>query len=291
MTEILQNQLQTILTPAIDITRVSQGAEAVVYRTTTHPYLGQLQKSDPSRLDKSKAACSSFIIKYRPPKTYRHASLDAQLTKHRTLAEAKLLQRLGYLGVNVPEVIHVDFRQGIIWMEDIVGNDQKRAASQDVKEEMRGSLKNWIWDYEAEHGEQSITEQSADVQELLNRVGQEIGKLHMNDIVHGDLTTSNLLLRPSGESESSEIKLEPVLIDFGLGSVSTLAEDKAVDLYVLERAVDSTHPVNAEIYNKWLLDGYCEYSEKAKGGSNKIKEVMKKLQDVRLRGRKRSMIG
>jgi TP53 regulating kinase-like protein len=32
-----------------------------------------------------------------------------------------------------------------------------------------------------------------------------------------------------------------VLIDFGLGSTSTLPEDKAVDLYVLERALLSMH--------------------------------------------------
>lgn len=57
--------------------------------------------------------------------------------------------------------------------------------------------------------------------------------MHKTDIIHGDLTTSNMLLRSS---------LDIVLIDFGLSYISTLIEDKAVDLYVLERAIGSTHP-------------------------------------------------
>lgn len=299
MTQLLEQQLQTILSANIPITRVSQGAEAVVYRTSVHPYLDNVLSTDPARLSGSDANANtkSYIIKYRPPKTYRHPTLDAQLTKHRTLAEARLLQKLGYAGVNVPEVVHVDFHRGVIWMEDIVGSLGSLGGEDDgTREEMRGSLKNWIWDYEREHfGEK---ERGYDTEEdavtryaraLVERVGREIGKLHMNDIVHGDLTTSNILLRRE-PGRDAERGLEPVLIDFGLGSVSALAEDKAVDLYVLERAVGSTHPVNSEVYCGWLLHGYRESCLERNGGS-KFREVEKKLKDVRLRGRKRSMLG
>jgi TP53 regulating kinase-like protein len=58
--------------------------------------------------------------------------------------------------------------------------------------------------------------------------------MHDADVVHGDLTTSNIMLR--------EISFEPVFIDFGLGAMMCTFEDKAVDLYVLERAFVSTHP-------------------------------------------------
>ncbi len=72
--------------------------------------------------------------------------------------------------------------------------------------------------------------------ELAQQVGKAIAMMHDAEIVHGDLTTSNILLR------SNDRKLDIVLIDFGLGSMKPSIEEKAVDLYVLERAFISTHP-------------------------------------------------
>ncbi len=72
--------------------------------------------------------------------------------------------------------------------------------------------------------------------ELAQEVGKAIAIMHDSEIVHGDLTTSNILLR------SNDRKLDIVLIDFGLGSMKPSIEEKAVDLYVLERAFISTHP-------------------------------------------------
>ena len=84
------------------------------------------------------------------------------------------------------------------------------------------SIRTWLEDHT---GEDKVTE-------VMRWIGWSVGKLHESGVVHGDLTTSNLILR--GE--------EVVLIDFGLGSVSSSEEDMAVDLYVLERAFASTHP-------------------------------------------------
>ena len=70
-------------------------------------------------------------------------------------------------------------------------------------------------------------------------IGIVIGKMHDADIVHGDLTTSNIMIR--------EVDNKAILIDFGLSTVSTVLEDKAVDLYVLERAFISTHPGSEEL--------------------------------------------
>ncbi|PWA50796.1 Kae1-associated kinase Bud32 [Artemisia annua] len=60
--------------------------------------------------------------------------------------------------------------------------------------------------------------------EFALQIGNTIGKLYDGGVFHGDLTTSNMLWHYG--------KL--VLIDFGLSFVSTLPEDKATDLYVLE---------------------------------------------------------
>lgn len=340
MTEKLDIQVREII-KSIPLERISQGAEAVVYRTKTHPYLSSAvqQLSLPSSSSSSSSlplrchsSASSYIVKYRPPKSYRHPILDASLTKHRTLAEARLLHKLGMLGVSVPRLVFADFRNGLLWMEDVGTqgsvdleheNEQEQKQKQEQEEHdsgSNGSVKVWIWDQEKKRAttttERDATATPADeMKSVLVDVGREIGKLHLNDVVHGDLTTSNIILRPrlktpqQQEKTNSQLQsfdLEPVLIDFGLGSQSSLAEDKAVDLYVLERAVNSTHPVHSEVYNGWLLEGYTSFftqeeengkSEEGKksttetNGAVKIKEILRKLEDVRMRGRKRSMEG
>jgi len=111
---------------------------------------------------------------------------------------------------------------------------------------------------------------------VAQEIGRALGLMHNIDVVHGDLTTSNLLMR-------SETGGSVVLIDFGLSYVSQLIEDKAVDLYVLERAFTSTHP-NTEAMFEQILKAYGESGKASK-------QILKKLEDVRMRGRKRSMLG
>eukprot|EP00842_Homolaphlyctis_polyrhiza_P001261 jgi/Hompol1/2135/HPOL_002080-RA len=107
-------------------------------------------------------------------------------------------------------------------------------------------------------------------------IGSNLAQMHDLDIIHGDLTTSNMLLR--NETQSL------VWIDFGLSSASGLPEDKGVDLYVLERAILSTHPTIAQIFFDRILASYSAQSKNAAG-------VIKKFEEVRLRGRKRTAFG
>ena len=113
---------------------------------------------------------------------------------------------------------------------------------------------------------------------MAHKIGQILGKMHVANIVHGDLTTSNMLLR--GDPD----KLDVVLIDFGLSFFDNVAEEKGVDLYVLERALLSTHPNTEEVFECMLT----AYKQTNKSGAQ---EVIKKLDEVRLRGRKRTMVG
>lgn len=239
---------------------VSQGAEAVIFVTDVHPYLPVEYKS-------STLSSSKYIVKYRPPKTYRHPKLDLSITKSRTISEAKLLGRLYQIGISAPRFIGCDAPKGIIWMEYI----GEILSTGEIS-----SLKNWLWMLEKEK-----KDQDEKVKNVMLEVGREIAQLHLADIIHGDLTTSNIIL-------TNELKT-PTLIDFGLSSYSLLAEDKAVDLYVLERAFLSTHPEHANLYNEWLLQGY-EEGHKGKT-MKKYVETVKRLADVRMRGRKRSMLG
>ena len=202
-----------------------------------------------------------LLLKYRFPKSYRHATLDASLTKSRMSHEAKCLARCKRAGVDVPDVRGVDMQSGILLLEWIEGHGS-------IREVLGGFSDTDISDTEAEGDENDAGEQCLrDVQSRLGRlnlsegalllpglrsdingrrvcphidaimssIGSSIGAMHQCDVIHGDLTTSNMLLRYG-------ISPFIVLIDFGLSYISTLIEDKAVDLYVLERALASTHP-------------------------------------------------
>lgn len=114
-------------------------------------------------------------------------------------------------------------------------------------------------------------------------VGEVIGKMHINNIVHGDLTTSNMLLDPIDDDPSFD-QYNLIMIDFGLASYHQSTEDKGVDLYVLERALLSTHIGVSNFFNI-ILEAY-----KATNQTNGT-EVIAKFEDVRARGRKRTMVG
>ncbi|XP_010256137.1 PREDICTED: TP53-regulating kinase-like isoform X2 [Nelumbo nucifera] len=113
------------------------------------------------------------------------------------------------------------------------------------------------------------------MEDIATQIGDAIGKLHDGGLIHGDLTTSNMLIR-SGTNQL-------VLIDFGLSFTSTLPEDKAVDLYVLERALFSMHSLCGNVMDRIL----AAYRKSSKQWSS----TLNKLAQVRQRGRKRTMVG
>eukprot|EP00501_MAST-03F_sp_TOSAG23-6_P001705 GSMAST32.ASY1.ANO1.1778.1 assembled CDS len=116
---------------------------------------------------------------------------------------------------------------------------------------------------------------------ILQKIGKILATMHNHGVSHGDLTTSNIMLLLL----DNEIEKEIVLIDFGLGSNKTNAEDRAVDLYVLERAFASTHPNSKELFAEVMKSYETEASEKH------WKSTKSRLEAVRARGRKRSCFG
>lgn len=266
MSEAIINSVSDYLTPNIPANLIAQGAEASVFTTEVHPYLPKDYSSDGTK----------YILKYRPPKKYRHPAIDKSLTKHRTLGEARLLNKLYLIeGLKVPKLIAIDAYNGYIWMEFLGENLPNDNGF--------SNLKNFLWMF-AKDDPYSVT-----VQKTLFKVGEQIGYLHWNDYCHGDLTSSNIVLERDTDDEETWV---PYLIDFGLGSTSNLVEDKGVDLYVLERAIISTHSLFAEKYNYWLIEGFSSvYKKQGKAGNKKLNELLKRFEEVRMRGRKRSMLG
>ena len=204
------------------------------------------------------------IAKERFKKSYRHTDLDKSLTSKRIKNEVKLLTKASKLGVQVPTVYKTDLTTGIILMEQIEN-------STTCKEFIFKTVKSQVDPYEL----------STNLVEIFHKIGAIIGKLHSNQIIHGDLTTSNILIK----NEETECHKKIVFIDFGLSVVSQQLEDKAVDLYVLERALLSTHSLQAVKLFEEILNGY-----KAEYGAN-VNQVIDRLEQVRLRGRKRTMVG
>lgn len=246
---------------------ITQGAEGRLYKTT------HLVPDRPCAL------------KYRPPKPYRHPVLDARLTKARISSEAKVLERCWREGVPVPSVYAMDPAAGWMMMEWVEGIP------------VRAAINEWLGE-RPEDGAAAAAEEVVDetpLVDLMKRIGTAVGALHRTGVVHGDLTTSNMMLRPpecrqvNGDTEHETAKRakvlegDVVLIDFGLATQSMSDEDRAVDLYVLERAFASTHP-RAERLFATVLEAYNEAFKKAPS-------VLTKLEDVRMRGRKRSMLG
>ncbi|CAO3623597.1 unnamed protein product [Mucor fragilis] len=155
--------------------------------------------------------------------------------------------------MDTPTVYHIDMPTATIFMENITGI----------------TVKQRLLDHQATEYRQ------VDADALAEQIGTSLAKMHSLNVVHGDLTTSNLMLREKDDSV--------VVIDFGLSSISTLIEDKAVDLYVLERAFASTHPQTEFLFEK-IVEHYLKHSKQSK-------QIWTKLEDVRMRGRKRSMVG
>ncbi|XP_071556713.1 EKC/KEOPS complex subunit Tp53rkb isoform X1 [Temnothorax nylanderi] len=230
---------------------IAQGAEARLYKGL---YLGK--------------AC---LMKERFVKNYRHPELDARLTKDRIRAEARAIIRAKSAGIATPALYLVDLERRSIYMEYV---------------ENATVLKEFI--------EKNISG-NADADRLVDFIGRGlgtlIGRLHSRNIIHGDLTTSNILLKndsnePPYDDQSDAAETQFVMIDFGLARVDSTLEDKAVDLYVLERSLLSAHSEVPTLFSRIFHHYQQHYQNK-----NQCEQVLARYKQVQERGRKRLMVG
>ncbi len=171
------------------------------------------------------------LIKNRVRKKYRDPVLDERIRKERTRIECLMLHKAKEIGVRVPVIYKIDEAGKAIWMEFIEGEKVK-----DILNE--GNIS------------------------LCKRIGEMVGQMHSADLIHGDLTTSNVLLHNG----------ELVFIDFGLASNSRKTEAKAVDLLVFKKTFDATH---FKLKKGWksVLTGYLGANSEGKGVIEKISAV------------------
>ncbi|CDU17447.1 EKC/KEOPS complex subunit BUD32, putative [Plasmodium yoelii] len=202
-------------------------------------------------------------------KYYRHKKIDSKIRKLRISNEIKFTKKLASLNIDVPYLYFVDTKEKSLYFEYVNGC----------------TINNIL---------KSITQYQPNIPKF---IGITLAKIHNGNVIHGDFTTSNLILRYSYINENeifnnlnnapyelndiTEIKL--CVIDFGLSFLSASVEDKAVDLFVLLKAIKSFHSEFPKLEEDILL-GY-------ETQSNNFDLISKKLETVKQRGRKRPMVG
>lgn len=159
------------------------------------------------------------IVKQRIEKKYRIPELDKSLRKYRTRHEAKIMGKIRDFGFPAPKVLKVSEKDATIVMEYVDGKVVKEVFEKETEDT---------------------------VKKLSQKIGETLTLLHANNIVHNDLTTSNML-----EKDGTVY-----VIDWGLGYHSTRLEDKAMDLVVLKKSLRATHPSRSEFIWKNVLRGY-----------------------------------
>jgi TP53 regulating kinase and related kinases len=175
---------------------------------------------------------NNLIHKNRYAKSYRLKIIDDMLRKSRTKSEAKILSKLQSI-INVPRVIETN-NQDLIIMEYIEG------------EKLSDHLEKDDW------------------KEICKKIATTISKIHDQNIIHGDLTTSNMIFKDN----------QLFLIDFGLGFHSRKIEDKAVDLHLLKQALEAKHFTIAKECITIILENYR--AEKADLIKERIKVIEKR---------------
>jgi TP53 regulating kinase-like protein len=184
------------------------------------------------------------IVKARLPKSYRPTELDEKIRSYRTAHEPQLMHEAKLAGVPTPTIFLVDMKKAAITMEFVEGKQVKQLL-----------------------GSMAAKERQA----LCVKIGELVGRLHKHGVIHGDLTTSNIIRNGEGKI---------FLVDFGLGEKNKELEARGVDLHLMKRALQSTHYETAAECFKHVLKGYLEVL-----GAEDAGKVFEKIREIERRGR------
>jgi TP53 regulating kinase and related kinases len=166
-------------------------------------------------------------IKTRVPKGYRVKEMDERLRSERTRAEAKIMSESRRLGIPTPVVY--DVRQSALVMERIDGRPMKEIITPRLSRE----------------------------------IGVLVGRLHRGGLIHGDLTTSNMIVK--GEMI--------YLIDFGLSFWDATIEARGVDVHVYYQTLVSSHEDHEELMAAFAEGYRSSFPEVAEDVIRRVKEI------------------
>ena len=187
------------------------------------------------------------LVKERIKKSYRILQIDELVRRARTRKEVNLMTDARKIGVLTPTILHVDYPKNKIYMEFIDGTVVKDFLKKSTEVQTR---------------------------EVCEKIGAAIGKLHSINLIHGDLTTSNMILRGD--------KL--YFIDFGLGQHSKRIEDMGVDLNLLYEALSSTHFKLLDLCWETIIKAYRKEFKNADAVIEKVKEIEARARYAKRKG-------
>lgn len=183
------------------------------------------------------------IIKKRVKKSYRIQEIDENIRGFRTIKEAKIINKAKLSGVYSPALYYVDLNDKKIVMEYVRGMRLKEYFSSKGFD-----------------------------RDIALKIGKSVGALHKGGIIHGDLTTSNMILNEGNV----------YFIDFGLSEESEEIEKQGIDIHLLRQALESTHFDISEDLFKIILEGYSKIL-----GEEKKNELLQRIEQIEKRGRYR----
>src|SRR5437879_4493836 len=184
------------------------------------------------------------IVKRRGRTEYRNRILDELLRNERKLWKASVIHEAKGAGPRVPSIVGVDIENNAIVMTHLDGTVARECFDDMGKSE---------------------------AQKLLRSIGEQIGLLHKAGIVHGDLTTSNVIVSPLGA---------PFIVDFGMSRRSVEPEDRGVDLHLLQRSIIASHRQNPSSMMNSMIRGYEKTTGKKVASS-----TWRKAREIARRGR------
>jgi TP53 regulating kinase-like protein len=184
------------------------------------------------------------VVKRRVRKEYRNEHLDTTIRRERTVRESSIIRDARIAGTRTPSVIGLDLVRSSIIMTFVGG-----LLARDVIDTMDPSARL----------------------SLLEELGRQIGYLHSAGLVHGDLTTSNIIIQEDGK---------PVMIDFGMSTKSSEKEDQGTDLHLLRRSLAATHSLDSTSSLRKIERGYRETL-----GQKEAESSLKKAAEIARRGR------
>jgi TP53 regulating kinase-like protein len=184
------------------------------------------------------------VLKKRLPKKYRLPALDERIRTYRTVHEPRLMHEAKKAGVPTPTIFFVDVKNALIVMEHVDGKQLKQLLNEVSNDERK---------------------------RLCRQVGELVGRLHKYGIVHGDLTTSNMIYTRDGKI---------FFVDFGLGERTKDVEAMGVDLHLMKRALQSTHYKFADECFRNVIEGYSKVLD-----AETVKNVLDKVEEIEKRGR------
>jgi TP53 regulating kinase-like protein len=174
------------------------------------------------------------ISKIRIPKSYRQRTLDDDLRRRRTISESKMITTAKELGLRTPYIYFMDPNRAEIVMEFVSG---KRAS---------GILTSSI----------------------CFEIGRFVSTLHLNNLIHGDLTPSNFI-----------VNRNITMIDMGLSFYSTRKEDKAMDIRLFKEILTSTFHNSYIEFFEYFLNGYRHVN------SEELEKILQRIEDIESRKR------